>query len=189
MELNQNDVKAEAVRLREKGHTYKEISSLLNGGVSVDWCKRNLKGVKAKDQQTVLFEKALILSQRKQGVTDKELQQLAKDTLDTIQEGDIVKLKAKIRRNNGKKGEQTLIRPAWMCGENPAKSLWAINEAAHSLYEHLEYLAESYVERYPGTDKYQAMREMVYLGINWTCYQGIEKRTQYNYSIVEKIQD
>ena len=35
---SKEELKAEATRLRQLGHTYKEISQLLNGAVSIDWC-------------------------------------------------------------------------------------------------------------------------------------------------------
>lgn len=49
--MNKNELKQEALRLREKGLTYSEISSALDGAFSVDQCKKYLKGVKPKPMQ------------------------------------------------------------------------------------------------------------------------------------------
>lgn len=35
---SKEELKAEATRLRQLGHKYKEISQLLDGKVSIDWC-------------------------------------------------------------------------------------------------------------------------------------------------------
>lgn len=81
------DVKEQAVALRKQGLTYAQISSSLDGALSVDWCKRNLKGVKATDKYTRLYEQALTLSKRQEGVTDKELASLAFEVLGTVEKG------------------------------------------------------------------------------------------------------
>lgn len=57
------NMKQKAIELREQGLTYPEIVEALGGEVSLDWCKRNLKGIK-KDNNDVeivrrLKEKAL----------------------------------------------------------------------------------------------------------------------------------
>lgn len=53
--MTQQTIRERALDLRKKGLTYKEISSALDGAVSVDWCKRNLKDVStARDSQTII---------------------------------------------------------------------------------------------------------------------------------------
>lgn len=52
--MNNKDLKEQAVRLRHQGKKYKEISDIL--GVSVDWCKRSLKGIKAQPLQNDIRE-------------------------------------------------------------------------------------------------------------------------------------
>ena len=44
--MNKEELKEEAISLRLSGLTYPEISSTLNGALSIDQCKRLLKGIK-----------------------------------------------------------------------------------------------------------------------------------------------
>lgn len=81
------ELKQKASDLRKQGLTYAQISSSLDGALSIDWCKRNLKGVKAQDRYTLLYEQALTLSKRQEGVTDKELSNLAFEILGTVEKG------------------------------------------------------------------------------------------------------
>ena len=66
MELS---LKEKAVRLRQQGLTYPEISSSLNGAVSVDWCKRNLKGVLKSEQDDECLNELIRLATRPEGVS------------------------------------------------------------------------------------------------------------------------
>lgn len=66
-----NQTKEEAVALRQQGKTYAEISKQI--GVSLDWCKRNLKSVRQEEHMKRIPEE--VLSQAielcKQGITYK----------------------------------------------------------------------------------------------------------------------
>lgn len=54
--MNKEELKQEAIRLRQSGLTYIEISSTLNGAFSVDQCKKLLKGIKAIPMQNDIRE-------------------------------------------------------------------------------------------------------------------------------------
>lgn len=185
-----SDLKEQAIALRKKGLTYAQISSSLDGALSIDWCKRNLKGVKATDKYTRLYEQALTLSKRQEGVTDKELASLAFEILGIVEKGDITKLKAKIKRKKGSTGDDNtvLVRPAWMSPTSPAKSLWLMNELSHELYENIQYLTDRYIEEYPETDRTKALQEMVYLSNGWVLKESLERRMERNYRTVERIE-
>lgn len=181
-------IKEQAVSLRKQGLTYAQISSSLNGALSVDWCKRNLKAVKPVDKYTRLYEQALTLSKRQEGVTDKELAGLAFEILGDVQKGDITKLKAKIKRNKSAEGNSVVVRPMWMSPDSPAKSLWSMNELAHELYENIQHLVDRYIEQYPNTDRKKALEEMVYLSNGWVMKEGLERRMERNYRLVERLE-
>src|SRR4030066_398208 len=66
------DIKEQATTLRQQGMTYAEISSALDGVVSVDWCKKNLKGVTKPKPVDTCVEEIIALGLRPQGVTDYE---------------------------------------------------------------------------------------------------------------------
>lgn len=182
------DLKEQAVALRKQGLTYVQISSTLNGALSVDWCKRNLKGIKAVDKYTLLYEQALALSKRQEGVTDKELTDIAFKVLGIVEKGDITRLKAKIKRKKSDDENSVLVRPAWMSPTTPAKSLVMMNELSHELYENIQHLVDRYIEQYPDTDRKKALQEMVYLSNGWALKESLERRMERNYRTVERIE-
>lgn len=182
------ELKQKASDLRKQGLTYAQISSSLDGALSIDWCKRNLKGVKAQDRYTLLYEQALTLSKRQEGVTDKELSNLAFEILGTVEKGDINRLKAKIKRKKSDDENSVLVRPAWMSPNSPAKSLVTMNELSHELYENIQHLVDRYIEQYPETDRKKALQEMVYLSNGWALKESLERRMERNYRTVERIE-
>jgi len=182
------ELKQKAIDLRKQGLTYAQISSSLDGALSVDWCKRNLKGVKAVDKQTQLYEKALTLSKRQEGVTDKELANIAFEILGTVEKGAITKLKAKIKRKKSDNENSVLVRPAWMSPNSPAKSLLMMNDLSHELYENIQHLVDRYTDQYPEVDRTKVLQEMVYLSNGWTLKESLERRMERNYRTVERIE-
>lgn len=178
----------EARSLRTKGLTYRQIVIELEGRISLDQCKRNLKGVKAVDKYTLLYEQALALSKRQEGVTDKELTDIAFKILGTVEKGDINRLKAKIKRKKSDDQNSVLVRPAWMSPTTPAKSLVMMNELSHELYENIQHLVDRYIEQYPDTDRKKALQEMVYLSNGWALKESLERRMERNYRTVERIE-
>lgn len=182
------ELKQKAIDLRKQGLTYAQISSTLDGTLSVDWCKRNLKGVKSVDKYTLLYEQSLALSKRQEGVTDKELSNLTFEILGIVEKGDITRLKAKIKRKKGDDENSVLVRPAWMSPNSPAKSLVMMNELSHELYENIQHLVDRYIEQYPDTDRKKALQEMVYLSNGWALKESLERRMERNYRTVERIE-
>lgn len=156
------DVKVEAVRLREKGHTYKEISSLLDGGVSVDWCKRNLKKVKTpvvEDSQALLD--VIELATRPEGVSVYEANGIiiqhskacgAEVTKEQMRQ---IRDKAKTR-NPG-----CLFRPAWVSTEKPVESYKAFCAYLIHLQDELDNITRWYCDSFPETQQSSVRYELL----------------------------
>lgn len=64
-----DDLKQRAIELRRKGLTYQEISSALDGAVSVDWCKRNLKGIQKEKVSDACVLELIEKATRPEGMT------------------------------------------------------------------------------------------------------------------------
>lgn len=147
---SKEEPKAEAIRLRQLGHTYKEISQLLNGAVSIDWCKKNLKEVKTpavKDDQCLLD--VIELAIRPEGVSVYEANgiiirhskaagvEVSKEQMRQIRD------KAKTRNT------ECLFRPAWVSTEKPTESYKAFCSYLLHLQDEMDNIIRWYCDSFP----------------------------------------
>ena len=147
---SKEELKAEAIRLRQLGHTYKEISQLLNGKVSIDWCKKNLKEVKTpavEDDQCLLD--VIELAIRPEGVSVYEANgiiirhskaagvEVSKEQMRQIRD------KAKTRNH------ECLFRPAWVSTEKPTESYKAFCSYLLHLQDEMDNVIRWYCDSFP----------------------------------------
>lgn len=152
------DVKAEAVRLREKGHTYKEISSLLDGGVSVDWCKRNLKGVKIPEVEDKALVAVIELATRPEGVSVYEANGVImklSDKKKTAAQMKYIRDKAKAQNPN------CLFRQEWMSTTKPMDSYKSFCAYIIHMQDELDNLVRWYCDSYPEANPNSVKYEML----------------------------
>ena len=147
---SKEELKAEATRLRQLGHKYKEISQLLDGKVSIDWCKKNLKEVKipaVKDDQCLLD--VIELAIRPEGVSVYEANgiiirhskaagvEVSKEQMRQIRD------KAKTRNT------ECLFRPAWVSAEKPTESYKAFCSYLLHLQDEMDNIIRWYCDSFP----------------------------------------
>ena len=147
---SKEELKAEATRLRQLGHKYKEISQLLNGRVSIDWCKKNLKEVKTpavEDDQCLLD--VIDLAIRPEGVSVYEANgiiirhskaagvEVSKEQMRQIRD------KAKTRNT------ECLFRPAWVSTEKPTESYKAFCSYLLHLQDEMDNIIRWYCDSFP----------------------------------------
>ena len=148
--MTKEELKAEATRLRQLGHTYKEISQLLDGAVSVDWGKKNLRGVKTpavEDDQCLLD--VIELAIRPEGVSVYEANgviirhskaagvEVSKEQMRQIRD------KAKTRNT------ECLFRPAWVSTEKPTESYKAFCSYLLHLQDEMDNIIRWYCDSFP----------------------------------------
>lgn len=120
--------------LREQGYTYQEIAEKL--GCSVDWCKRNLKGVSKNTQEKKAIDKATKIAQSNEGITNGEIRQLVQIVYpyEEAKEYATTEAKAMARFKAAiNKAENTLIRPYWMKPQEAHYSLKLILAAVDNI--------------------------------------------------------
>ena len=181
-----------AIELRKQGLTYPEISNALNGAVSVDWCKRNLKQIKKEDNDTLALEEVTKLALRPEGVTNYEIVGVlyslyGQEKAEMIRKDKqwLTKLKKRVRTKNTK----AVFRPAWIDPTNPLQSLRTMNQQAHELYENIQHLVDQFIEDNPNTNRSSAMKEMVKLANGWLLPEGLENRIERNQNVVDALID
>lgn len=154
-----NDLKDKAIALRKGGLTYKEIVSALDGAVTVDWCKKHIKGVKKErisdDCIRELVERASALT----GITVYQANEiifkhnkhtkLSKEALRSIRD------KAKYA------SEKCLFRPAWIDPEKSIQSYKSMMAYSIHLLDEIDDIVRHYMDSYPSVDASAVRYELV----------------------------
>lgn len=170
------DKKEQAIQLRKEGMTYREISNTIPS-ISIDWCKRNLKGVTKGTRQNdpvliSIVEKAC----EQGGMTRRELisSLLSHYTQEDVEKINLSYYKQKMRKIDKK----AVIRPEWMDKEHPKESNRLMMDLAHCLFERMEELADNYIEVYPNANRKSLLYEFRKM-----LSPNVSKFCQYNEEI------
>ncbi len=102
-----------AIKLRQQGNTFEEISKLLN--VSKRWCSTHLKGIKTEKAESI--DKLSRKAKSKQGVSKSEIfEELNLSSTDSAEEAS--KLLNRTVRTIRRKSTEHIVRPDWMLPEH-----------------------------------------------------------------------
>ena len=157
-----------AVALRKKGMTYKEISSTLDGAVSVDWCKRNLKGVPIPEPTLDECTQELItLASRPEGCSSYEAAGVVFKYHKNATMEKVRTMKKKAKKLN----TECLFRPDWLDTNQPTLSHNAINAYALHLMDEIDNLVRHYTDTFPSTSSNAVRYELLKL----SCSRLISK--------------
>lgn len=185
--MTQTNIKGQAVILRQQGHTYSEISQLLNGAVSVDQCKRWLKGVKKKetDNQKCLDE-IIGQSLTPGGITDYQATGIIFKYYPEATPDKIRYLKRRARELN----RDCIIRPDWIDPTAPIKCHTSMNAFALHLMDTVEQMVDDFLEIYPHSNKWAVKHEMLKLSFSSKISQEpLSARISRNEMLAELLED
>lgn len=154
-----NELKEKAIALRKDGLTYKEIVIALDGAVSVDWCKKNLKGVKKERISDDCIRELVERASMPSGITVYQANEiifkhnrhtkLSKETLRSI-------------RNKAKyASEKCLFRPAWIDPEKSIESYKSMMAYTIHLLGEIDEIVRHYKDSYPSVDASAVRYELV----------------------------
>jgi hypothetical protein len=130
--------KENAIALREQGLGYAEIAE--QTGYSVDWCKKNLKGVQKNKQEKSVLAEAIRIAQSNDGITNGAIKYLVRGMYpvdgtkeqEDMEKKAIARFKAAINKTDG-----TLIRPYWMQPENARLSFTKVLSAVDIIQQRM----------------------------------------------------
>ena len=147
---SKEELKSEAIRLRQLGHKYKEIPQLLDGKVSIDWCKKNLKEVKTpavEDDQCLLD--VIELAIRPEGVSVYEANGIiirhSKAAGVEVSKEQMRQIRDKAKTRN----PECLFRPAWVSTEKPTESYKAFCSYLLHLQDEMDNIIRWYCDSFP----------------------------------------
>lgn len=147
----------EARTLRQQGKTYKQIAE--ETGLSVDWCKKNLKTVPKGEVEDTCLDELIRLATRPEGVSVYEAngvimknntgKNLSKDQLRYI------RTKAKVKDPN------SLFRPDWVSTQTPIESFKAFTAYVMHMQDEIDNLVRWYCDSFPDTNPYSVKWELL----------------------------
>lgn len=179
-----DDTKQQAIVLRQQGHTYPEISQALS--VSVDWCKRNLKGVKVTKKVDPILSEIMELALRPEGCTNYELTGVVyKHNQELIGKGDYM---SSYKRKARSKNKNCLFRPAWISPTKAVESQQALYSLANDLYERIQEAVADYTSLFPEVeDKKSVLDELVKISNGYLLPEGLSTRLARHEIVVEQL--
>lgn len=153
------ELKEKAISLRKEGMTYPEISSALDGALSVDWLKRNLKGVSKGDKQDSCLEELIQLATRPEGVSVYEANGVI---MKHNKENPLSKDQIRYIRTRAKaRNPACLFRPAWMSTTAPTASFQSFCAYILHMQDEIDNLVRWYCDSYPDTNPEAVKYELI----------------------------
>lgn len=179
------DIKDKALALRKEGHSYREISNLLDNQISIDQCKRLLKGVERPKQTDACVAEIIELGRRPSGVTDYE----ATGVVYKHHE-DANKNKVRYLKDKAKEVPEVVIHSGWIDHTKPNMSHRAINAFAIHIADYLEQMVDDYMIEYPNTNKWAVRHEMLKLAFSDKISpEPLSGRVYKNELLAEMLED
>lgn len=183
------ELKEKAIALRKVGLTYAQISSALNGAVSVDWCKRNLKGIASTARERIkpeCIDEIVKLGVRPQGVLLYEANAIINKH---YPEANDYK-KRYIREKAKAQDKDCIIHLGWIDHMKPNQSHKAINALAIHLIDEVDSLVDDYMSRYPNANKWSVRYEVLKLAFDRAISQeSLASRIYTNELLAEMMED
>lgn len=182
------DLKEQAAALRRQGLTYAQISSTLDGALSVDWCKRNLKGSEGGGKERINVDcvnEIIKLGERPQGVLLYEANGVIKKYYPEANDYKLryVREKAKTASKN------CIIHNGWIDHMKPNESHKAINAFAIHLMDQVDSMVDEYMFSYPNANKWSVRYEMLKLAFDKAISpEGLKSRVNTNEVLAERME-
>lgn len=180
-----NTIKDRALDLRKKGLTYKEISSALDGAVSVDWCKRNLKDVQKEKITDVCIEELIMKATKSEGISVYEANAIIfKHNQNKALSRDAI---GNIRKKAKKTNPDCVFRPAWLDPIKPQESFKTMFAYIDHLIDETENMVRWYCDTYPLTNPSAVRYELTKYLFPKISGETLAGRTMRTEDIVETL--
>lgn len=150
--------KQKAIDLRLSGLNLQQVAEQL--GCSLDWCKRNLKGVGKQSKHSSLINDVRRIGRMPEGVTNAEVFRLVKSAYPQLPTKDLTELASDIKKAARRGCKDVTIRPDWMPPASSKRSLATMMDMGQEVFEFMQCLAEKYRQQFNLGADYQ--RGIVY---------------------------
>jgi hypothetical protein len=138
--------KQKAIDLRLSGLTLQQVADQM--GCSLDWCKRNLKGIGKQTKHQLLIDEVRRIGRMTEGVTNAEVFRLVRGAYPQLRTKDVAELVSDIKKAAKRGCQDVTIRPDWMQPEFSKDSLETMMSMAQEVFDLTNSLAEKYREEF-----------------------------------------
>lgn len=184
-----DEIKEKAVALRKQGLTYKQIVERVDGRVSVDWCKRNLKAVEYKKAEDPILIEVIALALRPEGCTNYELTGIVMKHNPELIDKKGTYMSAYKRKARGR-NKNSLFRPSWISPTKAFESSQAMYSIADSIFERIQEAVADYTDMFPEVkDKKAILDEIVKISNAHLVKEGLSTRLSRYEKVVERLID
>jgi len=183
--------KQKAIDLRLAGKTHKEIAQTI--GCSVAWCKANLKGMKAPNNDAPVVGEIVRRGLSQTGITNGEIYQLAKQHYSLSHKQLDLKV-GQLKRLALKQNKDVVIRPYWLVPSLPQDSVNTMMDSAQAIYERINLASLEFRDKYclDETHHKSVFYSMCALASGESSPlmpQGILSYGDYLTSIIDRLED
>lgn len=161
-----------AINLRKQGWSYKDIAHKM--GISVDWCKRNLKEVKKGITSPVVHE-LIQAATRPEGCTHYEATGIVYKHYGE-EEVSYEKVR-QYKRAACTAVPSCVFRPSWMSPSDPQGCTQALMQEVSNLWDRVTESTLHLCEQYPDADFADMQRELLHM-LSGTAVEGIYTRCE-----------
>jgi hypothetical protein len=155
------EILVQAKALRSQGLSYQQIVEKMDGQVTLDQCKKNLKGVNKPKQNDACVSEIIALGLRPEGVTEYEATGVVFKHHPNASKDKVRYAKKKAREN-----KECLIHSGWIDHMKPTESHKSMNAYVLHLMDQLDLLVEDYMYSYPNSNKWSVKYEMLKLAFS-----------------------
>lgn len=181
-------LKEQAESLRKQGMTYKQISRTLEGAVSVDWCKRNLKGAEGGSKERInpeCVDEIIKLGERPQGVMHYEANAIIKKYYPEANDYKLRYVRGKAKASNA----NCIIHAGWIDHMKPNESHKAINAFALHLMDEIDSMVDDYMFSYPNANRWSVRYEVLKLALDQSISkEALRSRVYTNELLAEAME-
>lgn len=156
-----SELEQQATELRKQGLSYKEISTTLDGALSIDWCKKNLKSIPKGEKQDPCMQELITLAQRPQGLQEYEAVGIMFKHNEHVTQNQINYMKDKVRKT-----PHCLLHKGWIDTMQPEQSHKSLNAFALHLMDSVDQMVDEYLDMYPNTNRWSVRNELLQLSFS-----------------------
>lgn len=179
-------IKEQAKALRLQGLTYAQISSALDGALSVDWCKKNLRDIQQPKQEDKCLEELLSLGCRPEGVTHYEANGVIYKYHPEANTNKLSYMKDKAKKVD----KSFIVHSGWIDPMKPNESHKAINAFALHLMDQVDSMVDDYMFSYPNANKWSVRYEMLKLAFSkQISREPLTSRVYTNEKLAEAMEE
>lgn len=181
-------VKEEAESLRKQGLTYKQIVERLDNRVSIDWCKRNLKGTEGSSKEKInpeCVKEVVVLGERPQGVMLYEANSVIRKYYPDANDYKLRYIREKAKSTS----KNCIIHYGWIDHMKPNESHKAINAFALHLMDEVDNMVEDYMFSYPNANRWSVRAELLKLAFDQAISkESLNSRVYTNELLAESME-